>query len=426
MNMNLRCWLKMKRNDLPAEKRLSREAVISLIIHSIFQFGASMSGVFLNLYLWRLTHSLYINGTYNIVIYVLTPIGFALGGWIVKKKDRMVSYRLGIMLIGIFYLVVIIAQEKLVPYYILFAVFNGLAAAFYWVGYLTLMYDVSTEQNRIRYLAFNMIFFTAATLGGPALAGVIIRLQEGLRGYTIVFSIAFCMFLLATIISLRIKAAGGHHKVYYLKFAGLLMKKNRIWLRSLLGFFGMGLLQGIMLFLPNILLFKTVPREDIVGYLGVLYSSLSIVMAMIISKYAKADRARLYLAISTVGFLVGSSLLLGSMNVWTVVSFMILYSLFAPLQGNTMTGYYYGLISKLPLKGELKVESVVIREVFLNIGRVISIYCLISFGSGLDGGWIPWILIIASLTQMALIWSVSTKPSRKEVELYSKKQGISK
>ncbi|MFC5449477.1 MFS transporter [Paenibacillus aestuarii] len=419
----------MKQNELPPEKRLSREAIISLIIHSTFQFGASMSGVFLNLYLWRLTHSLFINGTYNIVIYVLTPIGFALGGWIVKKKDRMVSYRLGIMLIGIFYLVVIIAQEKLVPYYILFAIFNGLAAAFYWVGYLTLMYDVSTEQNRIRYLAFNMIFFTAATLAGPALAGVIIRLQEGLRGYTIVFSIAFCMFLLATMISFRIKASGGHHKVYYLRFAGLLMKKNRVWLKNLLGFFGMGLLQGIMLFLPNILLFKTVPREDIVGYLGVLYSSLSIVMAMLISKYAKADKARLYLAISTVGYLIGSSLLLGSMNVWTVVSFMILYSLFAPLQGNTMTGYYYGLISKLPLKGELKVESVVIRELFLNIGRVISIYCLISFGSGMDGNWIPWILIIASLTQVALIWSVNTKPSSKpgaNVEHMANKQGISK
>ncbi|MFD0692688.1 MFS transporter [Paenibacillus sp. GCM10027628] len=406
MNTGIRTWLQVKRNPLPLEKQLSREAIISLIIHSTFQFGASMSGVFLNLYLWRLTHSLAVNGTYNIVVYILTPIGFALGGWMIKKKDRMVSYRLGITLIALFYLSVIISQEKLVEYYILFAIFNGLAAAFYWVGYLTLMYDVSTEQNRIRYLAFNMIFFTVATLAGPALAGFVIRLQEGLRGYSIVFSIAFFMFLLATLISLKIKASGGHHKVYYLKYAGLLMKKNDAWMKSLLGFFGMGLLQGTMLFLPNILLFKVVPREDIVGYLGVLYSSLSIVMGVFISKYAQANKARIYLAISTIGYLVGASLLLGSLNVWSVVSFMILYSIFSPLQGNTMTGYYYGLISKLPLKGELKVESVVVREFFLNVGRVISIFCLISIGSELDGGWIPWILIVASLLQVALVWSV--------------------
>ncbi len=79
------------------------------------------------------------------------------------------------------------------------------------------------------------------------------------------------------------------------------MKKERDWLKALFGFLGMGLLQGTMLFLPNILLFKVMPREDIVGYLGVLYSSLSIVMGIFISKYANASKARLYLAISTLG-----------------------------------------------------------------------------------------------------------------------------
>jgi YQGE family putative transporter len=409
MYIKIRTWLQSKGNAMPAEKKLSYDAVISLIIHSIFQFGASMSGVFLNLYLWRLTHSVVVNGTYSIIVYILTPIGFAIGGYLIKKKDRMVTYRLGIVLIGLFYLSVSIAQERLVDYYVLFAIFNGLAGAFYWVGYLTLMYDVSTEKNRIRYLAYNMMFFTAASLAGPALAGFIIRLKEGLSGYTIVFSIAFCMFLLAAIISFKIKALNSHHRVYYLKYTGLVMKKKRDWLKALLGFFGMGLLQGTMLFLPNILLFKVLPREDMVGYLGVLYSSLSIVMGIFISKYANAKRNRLYLTISTVGYLVGISFLIGSLTIWTVVGFMILYSIFAPLQGNTMTGYYYSLIAKLPLRGELKVESVVVREFFLNVGRILSILLFISYGSDLDGGLIPWILLLASLTQFGLIWTIKNR-----------------
>lgn len=368
-----------------------------------------MSGVFLNLYLWRLTHSVVVNGTYSIIVYILTPIGFAIGGYLIKKKDRMVTYRLGIVLIGLFYLSVSIAQERLVDYYVLFAIFNGLAGAFYWVGYLTLMYDVSTEKNRIRYLAYNMMFFTAATLAGPALAGFIIRLKEGLSGYTIVFSIAFCMFLLAVIISFKIKASSSHHRVYYLKYTGLVMKKKIDWLKALLGFFGMGLLQGTMMFLPNILLFKVLPREDMVGYLGVLYSSLSIVMGIFLSKYAKAGKARLYLIISTVGYLVGISFIIGSLTIWSVVGFMVLYSIFAPLQGNTMSGYYYSLIAKLPLRGELKVESVVVREFFLNVGRVISILAIILYGRDLDGGLIPWILLLASLTQFGIVWSIKNR-----------------
>jgi YQGE family putative transporter len=407
--MSLPNWLHFKRGQIPAEKGLSKDAVISLIIHTFFQFGASMSGVFLNLYLWRLTHSLTVNGNYNIIVYVMTPITFAFGGYMIKKKDRMVSYRIGIGLIAIFYLVVILVQEKLVDYYIWFAIFNGIAAAFYWVGYLTLMYDVSTEQNRIRYLALNTMFFTVASLAGPALAGFIIRMQEGLRGYTIVFSIAFIMFLLATLISLKIKTARGHHKAYYLKFTGILMKKNRKWLQSLFGFFGLGLLQGIMLFLPNILLFKVMPREDIVGYLGAMYSSLSVLTVFFISKYARAEKVRLYLLLSTAGFLIGASFLLGSITLFSVIAFMILYSIFAPLQGNSMTGYYYGLIAHLPLKGGLRVEGVVIRELFLNTGRIISIFVLIRCSGGLDGSAIPWILLGASLLQLGLVWLVEDK-----------------
>jgi YQGE family putative transporter len=404
--MSIRQWLQSKQSYVPAEKRLSKDAITSLVIHSFFQFGASMSGVFLNLYLWRLTQSLWINGMFSFITYAIVPIGFAVGGLLIKKKDRMLTYRIGIALIAVFYLSVMIVQEKVVDYYILFGILNGVTQSFYWVGYLTLMYEVSTEQNRIRYLALNTMFFTAASLAGPALAGFIIQNQEGLRGYTIVFGIAFVMFLFATIISLRIKANATHHKTYYLKFSGLLMKKNTQWLKSLIGFFILAILQGIMLFLPNILLFRVMPREDIVGYLGVLYSSLSILMSFLISKYASADKVRWYLAISAIGFIAGSSFLMWNISLITVISFMIIYSLFAPLQSNSINGNYFGLVSKLPLKGNLRVEAVVIREMFVNVARIIAIFLLISMASDLESIWIPIILVAASTLQFAIVWMI--------------------
>lgn len=51
------------------DQQLSREACIALFIHGCFQYGASMSGFFLNTYLWRLTEDLVINGIFNIIIY---------------------------------------------------------------------------------------------------------------------------------------------------------------------------------------------------------------------------------------------------------------------------------------------------------------------------------------------------------------------
>ncbi|WP_409344988.1 MFS transporter [Paenibacillus sp. MBLB4367] len=392
------------RPQIPQEMRLSADAKMSLLLHGSFQFGASMSGLFLNLYLWRLTESLWVNGLYNIIVYAISPFAFALGGWIVKKKDRMYTYRIGVMLIALFYLAVVIAQENVAEFYYLFAICNGIASAFYWSAYLTLMYDVSTEQNRIRYLAFNMISFTAAGLVGPALAGFVISKNDGLQGYIIVFTLAFVMFVLTTLGSFRIKAIASRHKAYYLKLAGIMMKRNKAWLHSLFAFFVLGLFQGIMLFLPNIMLFQTIPREDWVGYFGVLFSFVTIVAGYLISRFAKSHLGRLYSFIAACGFVIGALLLFWQISLFTVVLFMVMYSLCNPLQGNSITSYYYTMIGKLPLKGHFRVESVVARESFVNAGRVISIFAFIWLVPDMTGYWLPGVLLVCALAQFAIVF----------------------
>lgn len=366
-----------------------------------------MSGLFLNLYLWRLTEDLVVNALYNIITFAVTPIGFAAGGWISKKRDRMLTYRWGIVLIAIFYLFVIITGENVPQYYILFAVFNGIASGFYWTGYLVLQYDVSTEANRIRFLAINMVTFNTAGLLGPALAGFIIQRNDGLSGYLIIFTFAFVMFVIAAVISLRIPTVESHHKIYYLKLMGEVMKRNVRWVRSLYSFFVLGLFQGIMLFLPNILLFQAVNREDWVGYLGVCFSALTVATGYVISRKAKKENVRQYVALSTTGTVIGAALLLIEVELWSVVLFMIIFSICNPLAINTLTSYYFRMMGTLPLKGQLRVESVVMREVFVNIGRVVSIAALVLFGSDLGSIWMPVTLFAAATLQYLLVFLIS-------------------
>ena len=398
-----------KGTQLPPESRLGKQAVTALIIHCCFQFGASMSGLFLNLYLWRLTQDLAVNGIYNIVVFLFSPLAFALGGWIAKRRDRMVTYRLGIVMIAVFYLMVVIAQEHVAQYYIWFAIFNGVAAGFYWTGYLVIQYDVSTEANRIRFLAINMVVFNASGLAGPALAGFIIQRSEGLQGYIIIFSLAFIMFLIAAFVSFRIPMVASHHKAYYLKFMGLVMNKNRRWLKALYSFFVLGLFQGIMLFLPNIMLYQTVGREDWVGYLGVFFSSLTVATGYVISRKAQKEQVRKYVLFSTTGVVIGSALLLFQVAFWSVAVFMILFSICNPLAVNTLTSYYYRLIGTLPLKGQLRVESVVMREIFLNSGRVISISALIFLAADLQSIWMPVVLFTTAALQYLSVMLIKEK-----------------
>jgi YQGE family putative transporter len=368
-----------------------------------------MSGLFLNLYLWRLTEDLVINAVFNIIVYGMTPIAFAIGGWIAKKKDRMVTYRLGIALITVFFLVVIFAQEKVVTYYLWFAAFNGFALGLYWTGYLVLMYDVTEARNRSRYLGVNMIVFNSAGLAGPALSGFLISLFEGLRGYLLTFAAASALFGIASFFSLRIKRIQSHHRTYYLKYAGQMMKKNRLWVLSLLSFLVLGLFQGLMLFLPNILMFQTVGREDHVGYLTVLFAMLTIITGFFISRRIGQSNIRRDLLAASLLIIGGAAFLLLDIKLWTVILFMSIYSLMAPLIINTLTSYYYRIMDGLPLRGMFRIESVVIREFFLNAGRVLSILLQVVFASDVNSPILPIVVLTAALTQLGIVFLVRNK-----------------
>lgn len=402
-----RIWMDKGKSSLPLEKRLSKDAVVTLVIHACYHFGASMAGVFLNLYLWRLTGSLFVNGLFMIIGFCTASIAFAIGGKIAKTKDRLFVYRVGILLTAIFYLMIIIVRESVVEYFYLFAIFNGTAGAFYWLGYLTLMYDVSTDRNRIRYLGLNAITFNAAGLAGPALAGFIIAFYQDLSGYITVFSLALMMFIITTVGSLRLRSDSTHHKTYYLKMMGLLMRKNQQFLKGLIGWWVVGLMQGAMLFLPNILLYTVLGREDLIGYMGVLFLGLTIATSFVLARYAQEHQAKMFILIAACGYVVAASFLLWDISTVTVICFIAIFFVSAPLQFNSFSAYHYRIVGKLPLKGHLRVETMVGREIFINIGRVLSILLIILLSEGVTGGWLPWIVFFAALMQFNFIWLIN-------------------
>jgi len=402
----------------PPERRLGRDAYLSLLIHFLFQFGASMAGIFLTLYLWRMTESLWVNGMYHIIAFAATLTGFLFGGGAAKRKDRLYVYRAGLLLTALFYMSVLFAEGRVAEWYVLFAVFSGLASAFYWTGYLVLMHDVSRDDNRIHYLAVNTIAFTSAGMIGPALAGRIISSNDGLAGYSLVFGIASALFILAALASFKIGALPSKRSAYYLKLSIQVMKRERQWAKGLAALFFMGALNGLMLFLPNLLLYQVLPREEWIGYLGMVFSGAMIAVSALISKYAKERSATAYLTASAVGFVAGASLLFLRLNAATVIGFLTVYSLMVPLQANAFNALYYKQIGRLPPKGQFRVESVVLREVALNAGRIASIAALISFADGFGGDGLAWVLFAGAATQLLLPFLAREPANRPRVRAY--------
>ncbi|NOV01719.1 MFS transporter [Paenibacillus planticolens] len=385
-----------------SEKQLSLQAKSTLLNHGIYQFGNALAGVFISLYLWKLTNDLWINGAFQLIMLLSAPIATIYIGKIAKIRDRLYAYRAGIYLTALLYVLILIAQERMVDYYIWFAVLKGVSTAFYWLGNFTMISDVTDNQNRHNYLGWNAMVTHVANLSGPALAGLIIASFSALNGYMIVFGLSSFMFVLASLLSLHIKKKPTHHTAYYLKYTGLMLKKRPDFTKSLLGWFIIGLPQGIMMYVPAILLFQVLPQESWVGYLNAFFLSLSILSSYVLSKTGSESSTRSYLSISAWGFVVSSFFLLWDISLWTVIVFMCVSSLFKPLQANSYTAHYYQLIGELPLKENFRIESIVIRESVINMGRAAGVLLFMGMASGADHVWLPWILVFVMLMQVSI------------------------
>lgn len=303
----------------------------------------------------------------------------------------------------------------MVDYYYLFAALNSLVA-FYWLSFLSLTYDVTTEKNRLRFLSLNMIFFQMAGLVGPALAGWIIARSTDLSGYTTVFLIALIMFIITMIGSFFIRIERPKRGKYHLKLIGLVMRRNPAWVRSLWAWFVLGTNQGLMMFLPNILLLAAFGQEDLVGYMNVLFLSIAMMTSYIMSRIGVHDKTRRYIAIAVCGIVLSTTFILWDISLWTVLFMMIIYNLSHPIQIVAFDAYQYNLINTLPLKGSLKEETIVVRELFVHWGRNVSILLLIFFVPDLSSIWLPWIVFASALLQLSMIWLVTGEKVEKNVK----------
>jgi YQGE family putative transporter len=126
---------------------------------------------------------------------------------------------------------------------------------------------------------------------------------------------------------------------------------------------------------------------------------------------------RAELLISSLFVCAGAGLLLVEVTAWTVIPFMIVFSFFNPLTVNSLTTYYYRRMDFLPLRGHFRIEAIVLREFFLNAGRVLSILFLIVSVDNPASSSLPIVLAIASLLQFGMIALVERRISSAEAQI---------
>lgn len=118
--------------------------------------------------------------TFYIILYLILGVGSILLGNIIKSKPkkRVSIYRFGIIIKSIYILLIILFKNKISHYFIIFAIFYGIAEALYWSTHDVMNIQIVDNENRKKYMTTKRILSKFINILVPIILGTSIELTS--------------------------------------------------------------------------------------------------------------------------------------------------------------------------------------------------------------------------------------------------------
>ena len=350
----------------------NRDLLILLLIGGLYSLGIFLSNTFVNIYLWKQSGDYITIANYNLAICLFQPITFILAGKLAKKVDRIIVLRLGVIFLCVFFLSVLLIGDQASKYNFLLGSLLGIGYGFYWLAYNVLTFEITEPDTRDFFNGFLGILQSLGGMTGPLLAGAIIAKMTNNIGYTVIFGISFALFACAVGISFLLKRRGAEGVFRFKRILGE-RHRNKNWNRILHAHFFQGLREGIFAFVISIWVFLVTKSEFALGTFNMFLSGLSAVFYLIATKFIKPSMRKKAILIGAILLYFSLFIIIIEINYLLLMIYAIVIGIAYPVINVPYVSLTFDVIGKAWKAGEMRVEYMVVRELFLNSGRVLSI-----------------------------------------------------
>lgn len=387
--------MKLLRNKkLFGDVHVTKDFLLLLVIGGLYSLSVALSNTFVNVYIWKQTGNLIQIGVYNLTITIVQPITFIIAGRIAKKIDRIIVLRVGVIFLALFFISVLLTGSDSGKYLLLLGTILGIGYGFYWLAYNVLTFEITEPETRDFFNGFFGILSSLGGMIGPLAAGFIISQFKQFYGYTIIFIVSLGLFGLATVLSFFMKKrpASGTYL-----FSAIIKerKRNRNWKMVTNATFFQGVREGVFAFVINIYVFIATGSEMALGTYAFVNSIVSFVTYYLAGRYIKKNNRMkaillggclLFLSVFLIIFHV-------SYPIFLIYSAVIAFSY--PIVLVPFHSTSYDVIGRGWKPSEMRIEYIVVKELFLNGGRAISILIfLLSIALFSVKSALPYILVI--------------------------------
>jgi MFS transporter, YQGE family, putative transporter len=415
-------WNKFMGND-----QYPKDLFLLLFVGGLFTLSTALSNTFVNIFLWKQSGELSDIAIYNLTIVIMQPIAFYLAGWFAKKIDRVIVLRIGVVILALFYIGVLFMGSMANNFLIALGAMLGFGSGFYWLAFNVLTLEVTEPETRDFFNGYLGVLNSFSGMIGPLSAGFIITRMDKHLGYETIFTISMILFLIAVVISffLKRRKADGH---FGLKEVFRERKENRAWFQLLNAHFFQGLREGTFIFLIVIWVYTASKSEFALGTFGFVQSVVSFIGYYIVSHYLKPWHRKKGIFAGGLLLFISPFMLLIPISFTLLIVYGISVSIAYPLLLVPYVSLTYDIIGKCRGIYEKRIEYIVVREFFLNAGRIVSILTfLIVINLLSEERGIPLLLPILGAGHFLIYFclrNVSVPPSQAEktIELAESQQ----
>jgi len=248
----------------------------------------------------------------------------------------------------------------------------GIGFGFYWLAFNVLTFEITEPETRDFFNGFLGIVTSFAGMIGPISAGFLITKMETLIGYKVIFGISLTLFLGAVILSFFLKrrpATGTFDFKRILKER----KYSLNWQNILYAHFFQGLREGTFVFVIVVWVYITTNSELAIGTYGLVASAVSFVTYYLVGRFIKPQFRKKAILLGGIVLYGAIFLIVSELTFTRLIMYGVAISIAYPILLVPYISLTYDVIGRGWKAAEMRVEYIVVRELFLNSGRIVSI-----------------------------------------------------
>jgi len=366
----------------------------------------NLSGIFVNIYLWKAGHSVIDVAWYNMYYAMTIPIMCVAAGWIIKHKGAIISFRTGIIIEVFFYMLLLYLKADSIRYLCLIGCLKGTSAAFFAMGMHTMTYDFSKRDEYPLIFSYTSIFSNISALTAPLITGFVLMIISSQTGYNVIFSCSLILYVVSVIFTSKIQ---NNKQASSYKILEVFKKKNKA--RTLINTaYGLSSMKNITFsFLISLLLYIQTDSELSVGLFSSLAGISSIFIIYVVGRRINEGNRNRILPLCAFAVLLSVAGLIFKISIPSILFYIVLSSMFEPLIGIIQNIMCFEVIKSDPDCENLRVEYIIVREFPIAAGRIIGLLVFIVFKDVLNNLMLLKVVIFLLGSVFVWMWLIMRK-----------------